>query len=116
MAEPKFYFNENVPLRLSELLRRLGIIAICTQEVGNKGTTDEFQLQYSVSNGYIMVTHNRQYFKKLHKLWIQEGKSHYGILVVHVGELEDLTTRIKLFVKKRYSFLKAPFCESPPKL
>lgn len=110
----KLYLNENIPIRLAGLLADFGIIAIHTLDVNNKGNSDEFQLQYAAQNGYVLVTHNRKDFRRLHERWIQNRKVHSGILVMRHDEPERLADRIKRFFEHRYSALQAPFCESPP--
>lgn len=111
---PKLYLNENIPFHLVELLASYGITAIHTLDVNNKGTSDEFQLQYAVDRGYIMITHNRRDFRQLHAQWIQAGKFHYGILVMGHGEPTYLASRIKRFFDYHFTSIRPPFCDSPP--
>lgn len=113
---PNLYLNENIPLRLTKLLSAsCGITAIHTYDAKNQRATDEFQLQYAADKHYVLVTHNRRHFSKLHKQWIQKGKSHAGIIVIGCGEPEDLAERLRRFFKEIYPNLTPPFCESPPK-
>jgi len=109
-----FYLNENIPLRLVDLLSKEKIYALHTIEAGNQGATDEFQLEFATNNGLILVTHNRKDFRKLHKIWLNKGKFHNGIIVMNHAEPEILALRIKLFLKQDFPRLKPPFCISPP--
>ena len=84
--------------------------------MGNQGISDEAQLQYAVKKGYILVTHNRKDFRKLHKKWIEEKRYHHGIIVMKHDEPERLAMRIKLFFEKMYQTLTPPFCVSPPSI
>lgn len=111
---PNLYLNENVPIRLVNLLASLGILAIHTLDVNNQGASDEFQLQYAAERCYVVITHNRKDFRHLHNRWLQEGKSHSGILVMRHDEPERLADRINRFFKQCYSSITPPFCESPP--
>jgi hypothetical protein len=116
MDIPPLYLNENVPLRLTDMLLQHGIHAEHTIKVGNQGVSDEMQLEYAANKGYILVTHNRKDFRQLHKLWIKKGKFHNGIIVMKHDEPEILAIRIKLFFEKIYPILNPPFCISPPSL
>lgn len=111
---PPLYLNENVPLRLVDILSEIGIYAVHTVEVGNQGISDEAQLQYAVNRGCILVTHNRKDFRELHKRWLKEKRHHYGIIVMKHDEPERLAMRIKLFFEEMYHKLTPPFCVSPP--
>ena len=97
IEQPKLYLNENIAIRLVDLLSEYEITAIHTLRVKNQGVSDEFQLQYAVEGKYILTTHNRRDFRHLHNRWVQEGKHHYGILVMSPDEPERLANRIKLF-------------------
>ena len=111
---PALYLNENIPIRLVHILSLDGIEAVHTVEAGNRGVTDQFQLKYAADRGCILVTHNRRDFRQLHAEWMQEGRSHYGILVMSHDEPEYLAERIGRFFKDIYPTLTPPFCESPP--
>lgn len=116
MEVPPLYLNENIPLRLTELLSQYGIYAIHTINVGNQGVSDEFQMEFAANNGYILVTHNRRDFRRLHKIWMKRGRFHKGIIVISHDEPEILAIRIRLFFEKVYFKIKSPFCMSPPSL
>ncbi|TET69419.1 MAG: hypothetical protein E3J56_09660 [Candidatus Aminicenantes bacterium] len=111
---PALYLNENIPLRLVHILSFDGIEAIHTVEVGNQGTSDEFQLQYAADQKCILVSHNRRDFRQLHAKWIEEERFHYGILVMDHGEPEYLAERIGRFFEDIYPSLNPSFCVSPP--
>ena len=111
---PILYLNENVAVPLVELLMRSGIKAIHTYEVKNGGKSDEFQLEYASSKNYIVLTHNRNHFKQLHQKWIAQGRRHSGIIVVRMGEPEQLAMRVQRFFESVYPTVNPPFCLSPP--
>ena len=110
------YLNENVAVRLVTLLSQRGIQAVHTLSVGNKGASDEVQLEYAASQGYILLTHNRRHFRRLHNVWIEKGKDHAGMIVVSYAEPERLAERIRLFFEKIYPTATPPFCISPPRI
>ncbi len=111
---PTLYLNENVPIKLVDLLANLGIKAIHTLTAGNKGVTDETQLRYAAERRYVLVTHNRKDFRHLHRAWVEERKNHFGILVMSHGEPAYLAKRIQRFFETRYQVVDFPFCEVPP--
>jgi len=110
---PRFYLNENVPIRLVHLLSVDGIEALHTADVGNRGVSDQAQLEYATELGCILVSHNRKHFRQLHARWLQEKRFHHGILVMDHEAPEDIAQRIRHFVKDMYPTLTPPFCESP---
>ncbi len=110
------YLNENVAVRLVTLLSQQEIQAVHTLSVGNRGVSDEVQLEYAASRGYILLTHNRRHFRRLHNIWIQHGRKHAGIIVVSYAEPERLAERIRLFFEKVYPTTAPPFCLSPPRI
>ena len=62
MSQPStLYLNENVAIRLVALLSQRGIEAVHTLNVGNRGVSDEAQLEYAAKQGYILLTHNRRH-------------------------------------------------------
>ncbi len=111
---PIFYLNENIDVALKTNLAVFQINSLHTLDVGNRGISDERQLEYASSKGYVIVTHNRKHFKKLHKNWCATGKTHSGILVVKCDESEILADRIHRFVEEVFPSLATPFCLSPP--
>jgi len=113
---PTLYLNENVALRSIELLGQLGIKAIHTLRVGNKGIYDEPQLEYAASHRYILVTHNKKHFKRLHQRWLAMNKEHPGIIIMSQSEPERNVKRIRLFFDKVYPLIQPPFCLAPPRL
>lgn len=111
---PILYLNENIPMRLVDILTLNGINAFHTISIGNQGASDEFQLEYATQQKYILVSHNRRDFRRLHTRWLRENRFHYGIIVVRHGEPEYLAERILRFFAEIYSSLIPPFCVSPP--
>jgi hypothetical protein len=111
---PVFYLNENIQVSLVSELNKLNLTAIHTYYVHNGGATDEFQLQYAADNKYVLVSYNRDHYRRLHNKWQNSGKNHYGIILLKPGKPEYVAKRIKLFFEQKYSSLTIPFCEVPP--
>ena len=111
---PTLYLNENMSVHLINILKKIGINAIHTYSAGNGGTTDENQLEFATKNKYILVTHNRADFKKIHKEWLKNKKNHFGILAMSPSEEEYLADRIQRFFISKYHLVTVPFYEIPP--
>lgn len=114
VRRPTLYLNENISVHLVKALKKLKIKAIHTYFVGNGGIPDENQLEYAAKNKYILVTHNRADFKKLHKEWVENRRNHSGILAMKPNEEDYLAKRIQSFFLTKYHLVAAPFYDVPP--
>lgn len=92
-----FYLNENIAVSLVELLSKRGFAAIRTRDVGNLRFSDEQQLRFAADNGYVLVTHNKRHFARLHERWTTEGRQHHGIILLERDEPEILAERLAAF-------------------
>ena len=81
-----FYTDEDVEPGLVSALRRLGHNATRTVDAGQAGADDAEQLAYAARHGLILITHNRQHFRSLNRIWGHWQSlglpSHPGILAV----------------------------------
>ncbi len=111
MSLPIFYLNENIAVQVSPLLSAYHITSFHTLNVGNQGVTDEEQLQYASQKGYILATHNRKDFRKIHTSWLGDAKTHSGIVLLTCGTPENISIRIKKFIEDKFPSLQTPFCE-----
>jgi len=88
-----FYADENFRLPVVEALRRLGHDVMTCQEAGRAGIGigDEMVLGDALAMGRILLTQNRDDFKRLHR----KGLLHCGIVVcTYDPETESLARRI----------------------
>ena len=111
---PTLYLNENIAVQIADRLKEFNINSIHTICVGNVGVSDEVQLEYAATNNYILVTHNRKDFRKLHSEWQAKGKRHAGIIVLGCNKIDIIANRLKKFFDSAYSTITPPFCVSPP--
>ncbi len=72
---------DSLDSRLVQALRRSGMDVLLSPEAGNERTPDEEQLAYATSQGRVLYTGNRGDFARLHKRWMESGRSHAGIIV-----------------------------------
>lgn len=83
-----FYIDENVPVRIAELLRHHGHNSVTTRDLRQEGAGDEEQLLTAAQRGWIFVTYNTKDFVLLHQAWCRWLKAddipaeHAGILIL----------------------------------
>jgi predicted nuclease of predicted toxin-antitoxin system len=73
----RLYADEDFDYPVVVELRSLGHDVLTVPEAGNSGDEDSEVLDYAISNGRSVVTHNRADFIRLHK----QTASHHGIVV-----------------------------------
>ena len=79
----KTYFDENISVIVAEILRSRGFQATTAQEAGNKGLSDESQLEFASRQEMAILTHDRVDFEDLAKNYFANGKSHHGIIAYY---------------------------------
>jgi hypothetical protein len=77
----ELYLDEDVSTLVADLLRARGFSAITTLEAGQLGNTDIAQLNHAVSNGKVLLTHNRADFEALSRDYYESGRTHSGIVI-----------------------------------
>ncbi len=77
----RVYLDENVDVRVAEILRARGFDALTCGQAGRLGQTDEEQMSFAVAEGWVLLTHNRDHFEKLAQDYAASGKDHCGIIV-----------------------------------
>ncbi len=99
MPAPSVYLDECVDIKLAEALHRRGFTVVTTLAASMLGATDEDQLLYAGAHGLILVTHNRRHFRRLHRLFQDDGRSHGGmILLSRTTPLARLTLRVTMML------------------
>lgn len=63
-------------------LRARGVDITTTADAGRLGATDEEQLAFAVQQSRAIYTFNVGDFARLHRLYLQQGNDHYGIVVI----------------------------------
>ncbi len=66
---------------LVRALRSRQVEVVACNEARLQGTPDEVQLDYAAANGLVLFTFNRGDFVHLHTRYMNEGRSHTGIIV-----------------------------------
>jgi hypothetical protein len=99
MAAPAAYFDEDVPAPAARALRMRGFTVLTTSEAGALTASDDAQLLRATELGYVVVSHNRWHFRRLHEEFIRTGRAHGGIVLLPQDTNPDrLALRIALML------------------
>ncbi len=99
MAAPPAYFDEDVPAPAAEAMRTRGFTILTTSEVGALKASDDAQLLRATELGYVLISHNRWHFRRLHEEFVRAGKAHGGIVLLPQDtNMERLILRIALML------------------
>jgi predicted nuclease of predicted toxin-antitoxin system len=100
-----FYLDHNVPLDLAGQLRARGYHALHTRELGLQQQHDAAQLLTALDRQAVLVTHDRQDYLLLHRLWqllrarYPAVPPHAGILRLPVADAAQLAAALEAFVQ-----------------
>ena len=81
MPPIKIYTNENIPIAVSEGLKRRDIEAFSARDHGNLGLSDEEHLKWAAKNKASILTHDDDLLR-ISSDWQKEGKEHWGIIYI----------------------------------
>ena len=101
MANIALLLDEDVRVKLSEILRQRGYDAVHVLEVDRGGKSDPEQLAYANSRQRAILTHNIRHFILLNKQYHDEAKEHFGILLSDQVPLRELLRRALRFLSRR---------------
>lgn len=93
MPQVKLYLDEDVPIGVEIALKSRGYDVVSTREMNNLGATDIGQLEFAATVGRCIVTRNVKDFIFLAKIYSQQHRDHYGIILtrkINVGVLVHL--------------------------
>jgi len=82
MGKLRIYSNESVNVAIADGLKRRGVDAFSARDTGNLGFTDEEQLVYAGREKATIFTHDTD-FLQIAARWIEEGRTHNGIIYCH---------------------------------
>lgn len=82
MGKFRIYTNESVSVTIAEGLKRRGVDAFSAKGSSNLGLSDEEQLLYAAKENAAIFTHDAD-FLRIAARWMEEGKTHHGIIYCH---------------------------------
>jgi hypothetical protein len=94
MIRAKFFTDEDVYASVASALRKAGIDAVSTPEVGRRGESDDSQLVWTAGQGRALVTFNVAHFAALHAAWMNAERHHAGIIVSSQRPIGDMLRRL----------------------
>lgn len=78
----KFLLDEDLPPKIAEVARGLGLKTESVHTLGRTGLSDPEQLRYAAQEGYIFVTRNRDDFIRFTAEFFRKDEPHGGVLIV----------------------------------
>jgi len=96
MSRLRYFTDEDIYGTVAIALRKSGLDAVSTPEVGRLGESDESQLAWASENGRVLITFNVAHFANLHRTWLAQGNHHSGIVVSSQRSIGDLLRRLLL--------------------
>jgi predicted nuclease of predicted toxin-antitoxin system len=86
----QLYLDENVDVRVAAVVRGRGFEVQTCGQAGKLGKSDDEQLAYAAAQGFVLVTHNRAHFEALASEYLEQGRSHAGIIVAVQRPYRDI--------------------------
>jgi uncharacterized protein with PIN domain len=78
----RFLLDEDLSPAVAQVCRGLGLDVVSVHEIDRRGFTDEEQLRFSIAEGRIFVTRNRDDFLRLTRSFFERSELHHGLLIV----------------------------------
>lgn len=88
------YLDEDVHIRVAQLIRSRGFSAMTTLEAGRLTSDDPAQLAYAAEHGMAIMTHNRTDFEDLAVEYFKAQRTHGGIIIAHRRTPRELADRV----------------------
>jgi len=93
------YTDEDVDVLIKPLLQAKGFNVLSTLDEGMLGKSDREQIEHAIKLQRVFITHNRLDFEKLAIQFIEEGKTHYGIILATRRNVYEMTRRLARFLE-----------------
>jgi len=91
---PPLYLDEDVSVVVAAILAARGLMAVTVRDSKQLGRTDSEQPAYAAGSNSVLFTHNRVDFERLHREWLEAGKSHSGIIIARRRSPGELAARV----------------------
>lgn len=97
----KFLLDEDLPPKVAEIGRNLGLDVVSVHEVERRGYTDDEQLRFAAGEKRVFVTRNRDDFLLLSVEFYRVGEPYSGVLIVGRSLPNDRPERIAHALARR---------------
>lgn len=91
---PALYCDEDVSVVFAAMLRARGFAVTTARDADQLGRSDEEQLTAAARADSALLTHNRVDFEHLHRLWLESGRDHAGIVIARRRLPAELAGRV----------------------
>ena len=96
----KLYLDEDVMNGgLVQALRLRGVDVISVRDTHMQGRTDEQQLEYATSVDRVLYSFNVRHFMALHARFLEEGRSHAGIILAKQERRYSVGEQLRLLLR-----------------
>ena len=96
----RFLLDEDLPPRVAEIARGLGLDVISVHELGRQGISDRDQLRFASEDERIFLTRNHRDFIELTVEFYRAGEAYAGVLLVRRNLPNDRPARIAHAMKR----------------
>lgn len=98
----RLYTDEDVSGRLATALARNGFDVLSCHQAGNSGFghPDSWQLGFAVDQERAILTHDVGDYSVLAARWAIEGRTHFGIVLIHRAPTPALIPRVSAFLSQ----------------
>ena len=90
----RLYLDEDVFKDIAPALRARGFDAVSVHELRQYGWSDARQLAHAAAKGRTIFTFNASDFLALHRQYLNEGKTHAGIIVSRQRPIRETLRRL----------------------
>ncbi|TKS58700.1 MAG: hypothetical protein EWM72_02821 [Nitrospira sp.] len=94
---PPLYLDEDVSAVVGAILVARGYAAVTVRDTKQLGRSDSVQLAHAAGTLRVLVTHithNRDDLERLHREWLEVGKSHAGIIISRRRSPGEIAARV----------------------
>ncbi|MEO8456647.1 MAG: DUF5615 family PIN-like protein [Chloroflexota bacterium] len=90
----ELYLDENVNVELAPTLRLRGFDVVTAQAARMLAKPDEEHLEFAVSQGRVLFTHDRD-FQAISRTWSAQSRVHHGIFIAGHHDIGELSRWIE---------------------
>lgn len=96
----KFFLDEDLPPKIAEIGRNLGLKVVSVHEVGRRGYADDEQLRFAAREERVFITRNRNDFLLLSIEFYRAGEPYSSVLVAGRNLPNDRPERVAHALKQ----------------